>query len=99
MIKFGSVDPALTLWKKVWCYYFSHYCGVDLVAGAKEKLDINEDNNDVNQSSAKLSAKRIGMDNMDINAVDDTDRDEAAAILRLQQTINDDIDRELAKKI
>ena len=92
MIKFGSVDPALTLWKKVWCYYFSHYCGVDLVAGAKEKLDINEDNNDVNQSSAKLSAKRIGMDNMDINAVDDTDRDEAAAILRLQQTINDDMD-------
>ena len=34
LIRFSGADPALTLWKKVWCFYFQHYCDVDLVAAA-----------------------------------------------------------------
>ena len=75
LIKFGSNDPAMTLWKKMWCFYFEHYCDVDLISNAKQNVDMK-------QSSAESSAttiERVGMMSADI------DLDEAAAIARLQE--------------
>ena len=76
LIKFGSNDPAMTLWKKMWCFYFEHYCDVDLISNAKNERD------DMKQSSAKPATTIEGVDMMSA----DIDVDEAAAIVRLQET-------------
>ena len=74
LIKFGSNDPAMTLWKKMWCFYFEHYCDVDLISNAKQTMDMKQSSTD---SSAII--KTADMLSADI------DVDEAAAIMRLQE--------------
>ena len=101
MIRFTGCDPATTLWKKVWCFYFNHYCGVDLIASATVEGKNSEDDR---KPSALSSSESIGISAWDIDedsvksawdddedSADDTDIEEAAAISRLQQIANNDI--------
>ena len=75
LIKFGSNDPAMTLWKKMWCFYFEHYCDVDLIGNAKNERDV------MKPSGTKPSSTDESVDMMSA----DIDVDEAAAIARLQE--------------
>jgi len=77
LIKFGSNDPAMTLWKKMWCFYFEHYCDVDLISNAKQTMAM-----DMKPLGTKLSSTDESVDMMSA----DIDVDEAAAIARLQET-------------
>ena len=38
LMKFTSADPTMTLWKKIWCFYYRHYCDVDLIAVAESQM-------------------------------------------------------------
>lgn len=76
LIKFGSSYPAMTLWKKMWCFYFEHYCDVDLIGNAKQNALM-----DMKQSSTKSATTIESVDMLSA----DIDVDEAAAIKRLQQ--------------
>ncbi|KAL7541091.1 hypothetical protein ACHAXR_012593 [Thalassiosira sp. AJA248-18] len=75
LIRLISADPSLTMWKKVWCFYFSHYCDVDLIAEAGK----NVDDNGIDRAEQSSN-----------DGVYDIDMDEAAAILRLQENNDDD---------
>lgn len=91
MMRFTSSDPSMTLWKKVWCFYFSHYCDVDLVVEAKNNMEIEIEDGDAKPSTdddmmgdAKPSPSTAA------DGMHGTDLDEAAAILRLQQNNEND---------
>ena len=78
LVRFTSADPEMTLWKKVWCFYYQQYCDVDLIEEAKRNVEPDR-NTDV-----KPPASDGDMAGVDVDA------EEAALILRLQQQIEDD---------
>jgi len=84
MIKFTGADPGMTLWKKVWCFYYSYYCDVDLIAEAGKNADDANEMKPVS-NDAEMKPAADGYD-----AMDDVDMEEAAAILRLQQNDEND---------
>ena len=87
MIRFNEADPGMILWKKVWCFYFEWFCGLDLVSGSREAA--NDANLDV---EVMLSAKNDDggvaimstLNNLDVG-FDTSDIDEAKAILMLKE--------------
>ena len=69
----------------MWCFYFEHYCDVDLISNAKQTMAI-----DMKPSGTKLSSTDESLDMMSA----DIDVDESDAIARLTQTSDSDVGKE-----
>ncbi|KAL7551101.1 hypothetical protein ACHAWF_014336 [Thalassiosira exigua] len=102
LIRFVGADPSMTLWKKVWCFYFRHYCHVDLLAESSRNNDAKVLAIDDTKVLAIDDTTPTAWDDFDDNdtddakpaawdAVDDTDVDEATAILRLKENDHNDV--------
>ena len=78
MIRFLGADPACVLWKKVWCFYFMHYCDADLIAQSKVEPASDE------KKTPAMSGLSL------LEDMDESDLEEATEIRRLKAANNDD---------